>query len=69
MGSSQHKSPQQARAFRRELDVVTSAEISLSRRTQRYRRVFERVRDVLISLYVSECENVRDMDESIVRPT
>ena len=35
MGSSQHKSPHQARAFRRGLDVVTSAEISRSRRTQR----------------------------------
>ena len=36
MSSSQHKSsPHQARAFRRELDLVTSAEISLSRRIQR----------------------------------
>ena len=33
MGSSQHKSPHQARAFRRGLDVVTCAEISQSRRT------------------------------------
>ena len=33
MGSSQHKSPHQARAFRRGTDVVTSAEISPSRRT------------------------------------
>ena len=33
MGASQHKSPHQARAFRRGLDVVTSAEISQSRRT------------------------------------
>ena len=32
-GSSQHKSPHQARAFRRGLDVVTCAEISPSRRT------------------------------------
>ena len=31
MGSSQHKSPHQARASRRALDVVTSAEISPSR--------------------------------------
>ena len=35
MGSSQHKSPHQARAFRRGPDVVTCAEISTSRRTQR----------------------------------
>ena len=35
MGSSQHKSLHQARAFRRVLDVVTSAEISPSHRTQR----------------------------------
>ena len=33
MGSSQHKSPHQARAFRRGHDVVTSAEISPFRRT------------------------------------
>ena len=33
MGSSQHKSPHQARAFRRGLDVVTSAEIRPSCRT------------------------------------
>ena len=35
MGSSQHKSPYQARAFRRGLHLVKSAEISPSRRTQR----------------------------------
>ena len=33
MGSSQHKSPQQARAFRRGIPVVTSAENSPSRHT------------------------------------
>ena len=33
MGSSQHKSPHQARAFRRGIHVVTSAKISLSRCT------------------------------------
>ena len=33
MGSSQHKSPHQARALRRVLDVVKSAQISPSRRT------------------------------------
>ena len=33
IGSSQHKSPHQARAFGRGLDVVTSAEISPLRRT------------------------------------
>ena len=34
MVSSQHKSSHQARAIRRGLDVVTSADISPSRRTQ-----------------------------------
>ena len=34
MGSSQHKSPHQARAFRQGLDVVTSAEIRPSRCTK-----------------------------------
>ena len=33
MGSSQHKSPHEARAFRRGLHVVTIAEIGPSRRT------------------------------------
>ena len=40
MGSSQHKSPHQARAFRRGIHVVTSAEISPYRRTQRYSMYF-----------------------------
>ena len=40
MSSSQHKSTHQARAFRRGPDVVTSAEISTSRRTQRCRMYF-----------------------------
>ena len=34
MGSSQHKSPHQALAFRRGLDVVTCAEMSPYRRTK-----------------------------------
>ena len=42
MGSSQHKSPYQARDFRRGIDVVTSAEMSQSRRTQRRSNVFSR---------------------------
>ena len=71
MDSSQHKLSHQARACRWELGVVTSAEISPSRRTQRYGMYFfvrisisngktklrseayRRVRDGLISQYVS----------------
>ena len=69
MGSSQHKSPHQARAFRRGLDVVTCAEMNPSRRTKDAVCIFsyEYLSETVRSSYAVKCmgESARWADLTI----